>query len=567
MEKKNNNMLKKEKQSVKNKKLSRITTTSIFIAVLFILLVIIANDNVQTALNKRAKLIDNAVEFREASRYLTNEIREYAVTTKQEHSDNYLYEVDVAKRRDNAITAMKKIGLSDNEIVLLDEVKGISDNLVPLEEQAIEYVKNGDLSSAIQNVYSDEYQLAMDEIGNKTDEFIDLISARMNRKGIIASWIGFILELIILIFLIFTLFIQRKYTNFVKVELVKPIQEIEKQMITISKGNLNSEFNLEEDTETEIGRLIGAIKSTKSFLVSVIGDLKQKMEKLAVGDLRIDVELDYIGDFKEIKDSLQTIVSSMNDMFKNLKEVLHQVSVGAEQASLNAQNLAESSSMQSQAIERIASNIEKFNSLVNENSKFVIKTEDSSVEISRNLQEGNEKILELNSAMILIKDCMEAIVGITDTIDDIANQTDLLAINAAIEAAKANESGKGFAVVAEQVKVLALDCSSQASKTAELISKTVNAITKGMILSDDTVKILHKLEGLENYNLELMNEILDATDIQAKKITEIKNDIDGIVVNVQTNLSVSGENATASEEQNIQSETLNNLIKKFKLKD
>ncbi len=475
-------------------------------------------------------------------------------------------EVNTAKNREAAIAAMKKTGLSKNELSIIEEIMSISNTLVPLEEKAMEAAQKGDKESALAYVYGKEYQASINEIEAKTAVFIETLEKRMDRNVLICQIISYVIEFFGFCALLSVLFIQKQYAVFVKQELLDPILIVQKQMESISNGILDEPFPLEED-DTEIGALARSIHTTKDFLHSIISDLSDKLSLLAVGDFTFTIDKDYIGQFVDIKESLEAILDNMNSVFQTIEEASGVVLSNTNQLAIGTEQLAESCVEQSAAVDSIVVSVESLKCGIGETYGKAEEAETLAEKAGVFLTNGTEKMQELNTTISEIHECSKQIIQITNTINDIAEQTNLLSLNASIEAAKAGEAGKGFAVVAGEVKKLAEQCSDAVMNTETLVNRTVLSVEHGNSLSEETSDILSHVAELAGKSTLLMKEVTSASHRQSQNVSKVLDDVSRIQETVETNSAASEETAASTEEESAQAERLNTLLKQFKVKE
>ena len=136
------------------------------------------NNQLYSANEERFNLTYNANRFMNGSAYLTNEVRAFAATGLQKHYDNYWNEVNTLKNRDKGVAAMQEIGITAAEQKMIDDMYALSNQLVPLEDEAMKNVQSGNKSAALDYVYGDAYNDSITQINTLKDQFLTTLDNR-----------------------------------------------------------------------------------------------------------------------------------------------------------------------------------------------------------------------------------------------------------------------------------------------------------------------------------------------------------------------------------------------------
>ena len=194
-----------------------------------------------------------------------------------------------------------------------------------------------------------------------------------------------------------------------------------------------------------------------------------------------------------------------------------------------------------------------------------IRDSDNVLAVAENAEEERKKMDSLTEEMANIIEISNKIEAITSTIEDIASQTSLLALNASIEAARAGDAGRGFAVVAEQIGKLATDSQKSAVNTRELIVKTIEEINKG---NEITASVAQAFEGTINEMqkfADVAKETNESARNQAEILSQIEQGIEQISGVTQNTAASSQESSAISEQLEQRARELDKLINNFKL--
>ncbi len=357
-------------------------------------------------------------------------------------------------------------------------------------------------------------------------------------------------------------------TYFVSAQIANPLKKITAAAQQIADGNFD--VSLSVKSRDEIGRLAQAFALTIDRLINYQGyidEISQALLSVAQGDLTITPQRNYTGQFKRLKDNMEAMLENLNATMTKINQSAAEVDSGADQVSTGAQALSQGATEQASAIQELSASLEEVTAQIRQNAENAKQAHGKADFAGQELRSSNDKMNETVAAMEQIAAKSVEISKIIKVIDDIAFQTNILALNAAVEAARAGEAGKGFAVVADEVRNLAGKSAEAARNTTVLIEETIAAVKNGSSLSAATAKSLAQSAQETQAAIALIDRIALATQEQATAIVQINLGVEQISSVVQTNAATAQQSAAASEELSSQSNLLEGLIARFKLKD
>ena len=348
---------------------------------------------------------------------------------------------------------------------------------------------------------------------------------------------------------------------------LKPLQKVVEVGEKLSVGDFD--MNLSYKSKDEIGKLMHSMGDVVSRIRSIIGDLSEKLNQLAQGNFNVEMNNAeyYSGAYRPLFDSIQNISTDLSGTMAEIQQSAVQVNSGAEQVSSGAQGLSQGATEQASSIEELSATMNDISAKIKETAETTREASRLSNMAGQSVMVSNEKMREMSLAMEEITEKSQEISKIIKTIDDIAFQTNILSLNAAIEAARAGAAGKGFAVVADEVGNLAQKSAKAAQNTSSLIEETIEAVNKGVRISEETAESLAEVVTRAGKINDLIDIASSASEEQARGVSQLSVGIDQISSVVQSNTATAEESAAASEELSGQAHILSDLVGRFSLRE
>ena len=344
----------------------------------------------------------------------------------------------------------------------------------------------------------------------------------------------------------------------------KSVLTVKNAMLSISQGDLSCSLT-KTKRKDELGVLQNTAASLVEMLQHIIGEANQILGSIAHFDLTTGEMNSYPGAFNSLADSVNAIRQMLTRMIIDIQSSSANVKSGSSQLAEATQLLSEGTVSQTSSIEKLVMDMNNVVDSINQNSENGNLINERLNTLDTKIQDSSQQMEHLLRIVDQIEEMSSDIQKIVGTIDSIAFQTNILALNASVEAARAGENGRGFAVVAEEVSSLASRSSDASKKTGELIEKCITGIAQAKESADVTASALESIVTDSAEIARSFDSISEATREEARKANSIRMEINNISDVVQSNSSTAQETAASTEALSQQAQTLEAMTSRFRV--
>lgn len=482
-------------------------------------------------INTTSKIVENEISNADAEDLDYDEYAKSLSDVKLEGIDSsYVYVV----KNDGTMLyhpTKEKVGQPVENAVIKEVVQQLQDGKKP-ETAVVEYVFNGTTKYSAYTILNNENILVLTA---------DESEALAGITTVTAASVG-ISTIVVLIAIIISFIMGRR--------LMRPLVKVSTIIEDVANGNIDADFSVVKESNDEIGLIIEKMKELTQSLGSIVGRIRNSSDTMSSNSY-------------ELNDTSSQTLAANNEISKAVEDVAEGSTGMAASISNINENLLEMSN-ETKDINESVNEIRNQTTAVQDSSKIMNDKIKSMQDSSRKMDEG---ISAISKRIETVNTTVDKVSNIVSVIEEISSETNLLSLNASIEAARAGDAGKGFAVVAQEIRVLSDNTNTELENIKQIISSLVEECrycvqASGTIVEDNAKQKEEIKAVLDEFGS--LDEQIQKTAEKADEIEELVTAMielnDDITKSSNSLTDVSAANAAATEEMNANIEELNAMM-------
>lgn len=482
-------------------------------------------------INTTSKIVENEISNVDAEDLDYDEYAKSLSDVKLEGMDSsYVYVV----KNDGTMLyhpTKEKVGQPVENAVIKGVVQQLQDGTKP-DTAVVEYVFDGTTKYSAYTILNNEDILVL------TADESEALSGITVVTGVAVG----ISAIVVLLAIIICFILGRR--------LMRPLVKVSTIIEEIANGDINADFGMVKETNDEIGLIIEKMKELTQSLGSIVGKIRNSSDTMSANSY-------------ELNDTSSQTLAANNEISKAVEDVAEGSTGMAASISKINENLLEMSN-ETKDINESVNEIRNQTTAVQDSSKIMNDKIKSMQDSSHKMDEG---ISAISKRIETVNTTVDKVSNIVSVIEEISSETNLLSLNASIEAARAGDAGKGFAVVAQEIRVLSDNTNTELENIKQIISSLVEECrycvqASGTIVEDNAKQKEEIKAVLDEFGS--LDEQIQKTAEKADEIEELVTAMielnDDITKSSNSLTDVSAANAAATEEMNANIEELNAMM-------
>ena len=482
-------------------------------------------------INTTSKIVENEISNADAEDLDYDQYAKSLSEVKLEGMDSsYVYVV----KNDGTMLyhpTQEKVGQPVENAVIKGVVQQLQDGTKP-DTAVVEYVFNGTTKYSAYTILNNENILVL------TADESEALSGITVVTGVAIG----ISAIVVLLAIIICFIVGRR--------LMRPLVKVSTIIEEIANGDINADFDMVKESNDEIGLIIEKMKELTQSLGNIVGRIRNSSDTMSANSY-------------ELNDTSSQTLAANNEISKAVEDVAEGSTGMASSISKINENLEEMS-RETKDINESVNEIRNQTTAVQDSSKIMNDKIKSMQDSSHKMDDG---ISAISKRIETVNTTVDKVSNIVSVIEEISSETNLLSLNASIEAARAGDAGKGFAVVAQEIRVLSDNTNTELENIKQIISSLVEecryCVQASSIIVEDNAKQKEEIKAVLDEFSEL-DEQIQKTAEKADEIEELVTAMvelnDDITKSSNSLTDVSAANAAATEEMNANIEELNAMM-------
>ena len=482
-------------------------------------------------INTTSKIVENEISNADTEDLDYDEYAKSLSDVKLEGMDSsYVYVV----KNDGTMLyhpTKEKVGQPVENAVIKGVVQQLQDGKKP-GTTVVEYDFNGTTKYSAYTILNNENILVL--TADESEALAGITTVTGVAVGIIA--------IVVLIAIIISFIMGRR--------LMRPLVKVSTIIEDVANGNIEADFSVVKESNDEIGLIIEKMKELTQSLGSIVGKIRNSSDTMSSNSY-------------ELNDTSSQTLAANNEISKAVEDVAEGSTGMAASISKINENLLEMSN-ETKDINESVNEIRNQTTAVQDSSKIMNDKIKSMQDSSHKMDEG---ISAISKRIETVNTTVDKVSNIVSVIEEISSETNLLSLNASIEAARAGDAGKGFAVVAQEIRVLSDNTNTELENIKQIISSLVEecryCVQASGTIVEDNAKQKEEIKAVLD-EFSALDEQIQKTAEKADKIEELVTAMielnDDITKSSNSLTDVSAANAAATEEMNANIEELNAMM-------